>query len=70
MLQAGRKFAELAGRRKQPSMQRTSPAVVPAPQGGINALNGIANQTFNDALYMDNMIPAEYGNAVRKGYRE
>ena len=70
MLQAGRKFAELAGRRKQPSPQRTQGIAMPSQQGGINALNGVSSDNLRDALYMDNLIPAEYGNAVRKGYRE
>ena len=70
MVAPSKKVSELAGRRRQPQGKRTMSVTVPAPQGGINALAGVANQTFNDALYMDNMIPSEYGNAVRKGFKE
>ena len=69
-LAAGRRFAELAGRRKRPSPQVTRPDFLPPLQGGINAIAGAATAPRGDALYLYNMIPSEFGVRVRLGYAE
>lgn len=69
-LQAGKKFAELAGRKRRPQQQNTKPIFVPPQQGGINAIAGAATAPITDALFMVNMVPSEFGVAVRLGYRE
>lgn len=42
----------------------------PAPTGGINAISGLAEPMFQDAIYAFNMVPAQYGMKVRDGYSE
>jgi hypothetical protein len=58
----------MLNRRGQPQLTQT--AFLPAPQGGINAIAGAGNVPPEDALFLYNLIPQEYGVAVRKGYRE
>src|SRR6188768_952250 len=70
MFAPGKKFAELAGRRKRSQKQNTKPAFWPAMQGGINAVAAASAVPFPDALLLTNMIPAEAGVKVRKGYIE
>lgn len=50
--------------------QATQSVFMAAPQGGINALAGAGAVPPTDALFLYNLIPQEYGNAVRLGYRE
>src|SRR5574343_18684 len=69
-LVAGKRFAELAGRKRRQQMQLTKPIFWPAAQGGINAVQGAAEVPPSDALIMTNMIPNQYGVHVRKGYRQ
>jgi hypothetical protein len=69
-LVAGKKFAELSGRKHRPQRQNTKPIFWPPGQGGINAVDGAANVPPGDALVMTNMIPNQYGVHVRKGYRQ
>jgi hypothetical protein len=61
---------ELAARRKRGQPQKTQAVFVPSPQGGINAISGAGMVPEQDALFLTNMIPQEYGVHVRKGYRE
>jgi hypothetical protein len=42
----------------------------PAPTGGINAISGLAEPMFQDAIYAFNMVPSQYGMKVRDGYTE
>lgn len=51
-------------------MQNTQPLFFPPAQGGINALAGAAQGELTDALELFNMIPQEFGTAVRSGYTE
>lgn len=69
-LAAGAKFRELAGRKKRPQPQITKPQFLPPSQGGLNTIDGAANTPPQDALRLINMIPAQYGTMVRKGYVE
>lgn len=69
-LNLGKKFAELAGRKRQPQQQNTQPIFLPPSQTGINAIDGLANVPPSDALFLANMIPREFGVHVRKGYRQ
>ena len=43
---------------------------VPASTGGVNALTGMAGMPPQDAMYLFNAVPSEYGLRLRKGYRE
>lgn len=61
---------ELARRKRRSQEQATQTAFMSAPQGGVNAVASAGNVPPQDALYLYNMIPQEYGVAVRKGYRE
>jgi hypothetical protein len=70
MLAAGKRFMEIAGRKKQRQRQITQATFWPPAQGGINAVDGAANVPPGDALIMTNMIPNQYGVHVRKGYRQ
>ncbi|RKZ92623.1 MAG: hypothetical protein DRQ40_08530, partial [Gammaproteobacteria bacterium] len=45
-------------------------AVLPAPLGGMDARIGVSSEDMNVCLWAINMLPAEYGMRVRKGYRE
>lgn len=42
-------------------------ATVPAPVGGINAYDNLANMPQTDAISLINLIPQPYGCTVRKG---
>jgi hypothetical protein len=66
----GKRYQEIAARRARAAKQRTQAVFLPPSQGGINAIDGAANVPPNDALRLINMVPQEYGTAVRKGYRE
>jgi len=41
---------------------------VPAPIGGLNALDSLAAMPATDAIVMTNVVPQPYGVMVRKGY--
>src|SRR5690606_25965336 len=50
------------------SPQTTKAVSLPAPQGGINRVDGLASMPPQDAIFLYNMIPSEYGTKVRDGY--
>ncbi len=50
--------------------QTTQPESVPACTGGINALTSFMGMPVEDAIYLFNSMPSEYGLRLRKGYRE
>ena len=54
----------------KPQQASISPATVPAPVGGINALSGLAMMQPNDAIYTKNIDATLYGLKVRPGYQE
>ena len=45
------------------------PTTIPAPTGGLNAVDNLASMPATDALRMINIIPTPYGCTVRKGYK-
>lgn len=52
-------------------MKRTyQTKTVPAPNGGLNTRDGIANMPPTDAVVLTNWIPDTYGVRSRKGYQE
>jgi hypothetical protein len=53
----------------QPSPQNTQCYPIPAPNAGINAVDGLAGMKPDEAIFMFNMIPSQYGSRVRTGYR-
>ena len=69
-LAAGIQFQKLASMRGRGQQQATKPIFWPAMQGGINAVSAASAVPFQDALLMVNMIPAEAGVKIRKGYVE
>lgn len=52
------------------SPQQTKPVPLPAPNKGINAVDGLAQMAPDEAIVMINMVPSSYGTRVRTGYRE
>lgn len=59
----------LAGlQRRTRSPQTTKSVSLPAPQGGVNRVDGLAAMPPQDAIFLYNMIPSEYGTKVREGY--
>lgn len=58
------------GRPLQPSPQTTQVMPIPAPNSGINAVDGLISMKIEEAIFMDNMVPSQYGTRVRTGYRE
>lgn len=60
--------------RRAPTMavspQVTKPVPIPAPQKGINAVDGLIAMSPEEAIFMNNMSPSQYGTRVRTGYRE
>jgi hypothetical protein len=70
VLQAGKKFAKLAMGKRTPQKQNTTPVFFPATQGGINAVSAASDVPPQDALLLINLIPAEKGVRVRKGWIE
>lgn len=52
----------------RPAMNKV--ATVPAPTGGLNARDSLANMPETDALVLSNWWPQTYGCLVRPGYRE
>jgi hypothetical protein len=61
---------ELSQRKRRAQSQNTQSVFAPAFQGGINSLIAAGSVPPQDALFMYNMIPQEYGTAVRRGYTE
>jgi hypothetical protein len=57
-------------RQQRGQQQATQAVFVTAPQGGINALSGAGAVPEQDAIFLTNLIPQEYGCHVRKGYVE
>lgn len=45
-------------------------AMIPAPAGGINSLDNLAELTKNDAVFLINLVAAPRGSTSRDGYRE
>lgn len=54
----------------QPSSQNTKLIPLPAPNKGINAMDGLAQMQPDESIFQFNMIPSQYGIRVRSGYRE
>lgn len=54
----------------KPSQQTTKGTSVPASVGGVNRLSSLMEMPGNDCIYTFNMMPAESGMRLRKGYRE
>ena len=52
---------------QQNSLQAT---VLPGPSGGMDVRSPIGSMSPEDAIYLYNMMPAEYGLLLRPGYRE
>lgn len=46
------------------------PFTVPASVGGVNALTSFVGMPAEDAIYLFNTVPSEYGLRLRRGYRE
>lgn len=55
------------GRPVQPDVQ---PFTFPASVGGVNAVDSLMMMQPQDCLYTYNLMPSEYGQRLRKGYRE
>jgi len=45
-------------------------ATIPASVGGVNALDSLMRMPSTDCIYTYNLMPAERGQLLRKGYRE
>jgi hypothetical protein len=57
----------------QPSPPELKCVPVPAPMGGINAVDGLfgmGERSPQDAIFLYNLIPSQYGTKVRTGYRD
>lgn len=52
---------------RQPTLQTTR---LPAPTRGIDARASAAEMAAENSIYSYNMVPAEYGLLLRKGFRE
>lgn len=50
--------------------QSADVATIPAPTGGLNAYDSLANMPQTDAIVLNNLVPQPYGCTVRKGYQE
>ena len=55
------------GRPVQPDVQ---PFTFPASVGGVNAVDSLMMMQPQDCLYTYNLMPSEYGQRLRKGYRQ
>lgn len=51
-----------------PVPQTTKIQMVPAPQGGINAMDMLAATPATDSIFQYNLVPSQYGCKVRTGY--
>jgi hypothetical protein len=57
----------------QPTPPELKCAPIPAPMGGINAVDGLygtGERSPQDAIFLYNLIPSQYGTKVRTGYRD
>lgn len=52
------------------SPQTTGAVGVPAPNSGVNRIDGLSEMGPKDAIFMYNLIPSEFGTRVRTGYQE
>lgn len=52
---------------KQRTMESTS---TPAPYGGINSVGAVSSLPPEDCIYSYNLMPADFGVQLRKGWRE
>lgn len=52
----------------RPGAQKSSSTSLPAPIGGLNARDSIANMSATDALILENMFPKTTSVDVRNGY--
>lgn len=43
---------------------------IPAPQKGINAVDGLISMDAQESIYQYNLIPSQYGVRVRTGYKQ
>lgn len=50
-----------------PTRQVTKTQIVPAPNGGMNALDMLAALPPTDSIYQYNLVPSQYGARVRTG---
>lgn len=50
--------------------QRSKPATLPAPVGGINATRALSAMAPEEAIYMYNLLPRSEGAQLREGYSE
>ncbi len=55
---------------KTRSPQKTVCVQVPAPNAGINAVDGLTGMKPDESIYQYNLVPSQYGSRVRTGYRE
>ena len=55
------------GRATPPTVQ---PYTFPASVGGVNAVDSLMMMPPQDCIYAYNLMPSEYGQRLRKGYRE
>jgi len=46
------------------------PMTIPASVGGVNALTAFTAMSPDQAIYLFNSVPSEYGLRLRRGYRE
>lgn len=56
-------------RRPKPNLaQKSKPKTIPAPVGGLNGINSLADMPPLDAYEMDNLMPGETSVAARLGF--
>lgn len=53
-----------------PAPQITKPIPMPAPQKGINNVDGLIAMDPQEAVFMFNLEPSQFGTRVRTGYEE
>lgn len=58
----------ISGLRRTLKRQVSRTASIPAPTGGLNARDAIANMPETDAIMMDNWFPSPSSVDIRKGY--
>jgi hypothetical protein len=51
------------------SMTTMKPKTIPAPLGGLNVFDNLAQMPPTDAIKIINLVPQPYGCTVRKGYQ-
>ena len=54
----------------QPQQQSAKAFRYPAPLGGVDSRVSIAEGNLDNCVYTYNLLPAEFGMIVRRGYRE